>query len=88
MDFAAPQRSVALYSARFYYIPAELWPGKVARTLISTLEYWDGAIGVIPGSWCCVCVHELIGEGTRVMRACGNDVIAAHAVSSESCRFL
>ena len=49
MDFAAPQRSVALYSARFYYIPAELWPGKVARTLISTLEYWDGAIGVIPG---------------------------------------
>ena len=27
-------------------------------------------------------VHELTGEGTRVMRACGNDVIAAHAVSS------
>ena len=30
-------------------------------------------------------VHELTGEGTRVMRACGNNVIAAHAVNNESC---
>ena len=49
MDFAGPQRSVALYSARFHYVPAELWPGKVAGTLISALAHWDGAIGVIPG---------------------------------------
>ena len=56
MDFAGPQRSVALYSARFYQVPAELWPGKVARTLISTLEYWDGVYGVIPGSWS-LCVY-------------------------------
>ena len=33
-------------------------------------------------------VHYLTGDVTGVMRACGNDVIAAHAVNSESCRFL
>ena len=32
-------------------------------------------------------IHELTGDVTGVMRACGNDVIAAHAVNSESCRF-
>ena len=32
-------------------------------------------------------VHELTGDVTGVMRACGNDVIAAHAVNNESCRF-
>ena len=32
-------------------------------------------------------VHYLTGDVTGVMRACGNDVIAAHAVNSESCRF-
>ena len=49
MDATGPQRSIALYSTRFHYVPAKLWPGKVARTLVSTLEHWDGAIGVIPG---------------------------------------
>ena len=28
-------------------------------------------------------VHYLTGDVTGVMRACGNDVIAAHAVNSE-----
>ena len=32
-------------------------------------------------------VYEMTGDVTGVMRACGNDVIAAHAVNSESCRF-
>ena len=49
VDFAGPQRSVALYSARFHQVPAELWPSKVARTLINTLPHRDGAIGVSPG---------------------------------------
>ena len=33
-------------------------------------------------------VYDLTDEVTGVMRACGNDVITAHAVNSESCRFL
>ena len=33
-------------------------------------------------------VHDLTGDVTGVMRVCGNDVIAAHAVNSESCHFL
>ena len=32
-------------------------------------------------------VYEMTGDVTGVMRACGNDVIAAHAVNCESCRF-
>ena len=32
-------------------------------------------------------VYELTGDVTKVMRACGNDAIAAHAVNNESCRF-
>ena len=49
IDSTGTQRSIALYSTRFHKVPAKLWPGKDARTLVSTLDHWDGAIGVIPG---------------------------------------
>ena len=32
-------------------------------------------------------VYEMTGDVIGVMRACGNDVIAAHAVNCKSCRF-